>query len=380
MFLCLISIVEVYSASSTLTFKTDYWRPIMRHTMILLAGLGIVLLVHSLETKFFIFLIVGLPLAWLFLLGAKFFGATINGGNRFFLGFQPSEFAKLCLIGTTAFALSKYVYSKKDFIYKIIITVSAITCGIIVLDNFSTALLLFGVIYIMMFIGQIPVTKLLKLALICVAAGALFGAFAFFIPEDTMTKVFKRGGTWKARIERYKNSDDVTDGAYVVNDNNYQVTQAKIAIARGGLFGNMPGNGRQRDFLPQAYSDFIFAIIIEEMGLLGGIAVLSLYVFLFIRAGIIASRCEKLFPKYLVIGSALILVMQALANMAVAVSLIPVTGQPLPLVSRGGTSTLITCVFFGIILSVSRYENSKGIERDEKIAIEFEKEKNNEVN
>jgi cell division protein FtsW len=377
MFLCLISIVEVYSASSTLTFKTDYWRPIMRHIMILLLGLGIVLLVHSWKPKLFRLLIIALPFSWFLLIGAKFFGTSINGGYRYFLGFQPSEVAKLCLIGVTAFALSKYNHSKNDNAYKAILITSAITCVIIMLDNFSTAFLLFGVIFIMMFIGQIPLTKLLKLTGFCIAAGALLVTVIVVIPENTMTKILPRGNTWKARIDRFTNSDDVTDGTYVVNDNNYQVAQAKIAIARGGLFGKMPGNGRQRDFLPQAYSDFIFAIIVEEMGLLiGGIGVLALYLFLFIRAGIIASRCEKLFPKYLVIGCALMLVTQALTNMAVAVDLIPVTGQPLPLVSRGGTSTLITCVFFGIILSVSRYENSKEIQRDEEIALELEKEKN----
>jgi cell division protein FtsW len=137
----------------------------------------------------------------------------------------------------------------------------------------------------------------------------------------------------------------------------------------------LPGNSRQRDFLPQAYSDFIFAIIIEELGLAGGMFVLTLYVFLFIRAGIIAGRCDKLFPKLLVMGCALALVSQALANMAVAVNLIPVTGQPLPLVSRGGTSTLVTCAFFGIILSVSRFENERGIRREEEINEELEEQR-----
>ena len=140
-----------------------------------------------------------------------------------------------------------------------------------------------------------------------------------------------------------------------MTDENYQVSHAKIAIARGGLFGQMPGHGQQRDFLPQAYSDFIYAIIIEELGFVGGVFVLLLYIMLLVRVGMIARRCEKAFPKFLVLGCGLLIVVQALANMAVAVSLIPVTGQPMPLVSRGGTSTVITCVYFGIILSVSRF-------------------------
>ena len=133
------------------------------------------------------------------------------------------------------------------------------------------------------------------------------------------------------------------------------MAHAKIAIANGGVLGVFPGNSTERDFLPQAYSDFIYAIIIEELGLAGGIFVLLLYIIILIRAGMIARKTQKLFPKYLVLGSALMLSMQAFINMAVAVNLIPVTGQPLPLISRGGTSTLITCAYFGLILSADRF-------------------------
>lgn len=160
------------------------------------------------------------------------------------------------------------------------------------------------------------------------------------------------------------------DGTYVITDDNYQVSHAKIAIARGGLLGKMPGHGQQRDFLPQAYSDFIYAIIIEELGLVGGIFVLLLYIMLLVRVGMIARRCEKAFPKYLVLGCGLLVVVQALANMAVAVNLIPVTGQPMPLVSRGGTSTILSCIYFGIILSVSRFGAGMGNEEDEEISDE----------
>jgi cell division protein FtsW len=378
MFLCLISIVEVYSASSTLTFRTDYWRPIMKHTMFLLAGVGVVLLVHSCNPKWFSLAIIGLPIAWLLLVATKIVGSSTNDAQRFLsvfgLSFQPSEIAKLCLIGTTAFFLSKYNNSKNNIYYNIILWGAAITCGIILLDNFSTAVLLFLVIVIMLFVGQVPFKKLLKLGLICLIAGVAFVSFILFTPPKIMESVFPRGVTWQKRVDRHIQEDEVKDGDYVINDANFQVSHANIAVARGKLFGNLPGNSRERDFLPQAYSDFIFAIIIEELGLVGGIFVLSLYVFLFIRAGIIAGRCEKLFPKYLVMGCALLLVIQALANMAVAVNLIPVTGQPLPLVSRGGTSTLVTCAFVGIILSVSRFENPKGVQREEEIVAELEEE------
>jgi cell division protein FtsW len=135
------------------------------------------------------------------------------------------------------------------------------------------------------------------------------------------------------------------------------VVHAKIAIARGGIIGKGPGQSIQRDFLPQAYDDFIYAIIIEELGIVGGFVVLLLYVMLTIRVGIIAQRCEKLFPKYLVLGCGLLIMIQALVHMAVSVSMAPVTGQPLPLISRGGFSMLTTCIYIGMILSVSRYNN-----------------------
>jgi cell division protein FtsW len=379
LFLCAISIIEVYSASSTLTFKTDYWRPIMRHVMFLLVGLGVVLVVHSCKPKYFSVAILALPLAWFLLLATKFTGTETNDATRWLsiggVTFQPSEFAKLCLIGTTAFFLSKYKNTEKNVHYRLILFSAAITCGIILLDNFSTAFLLFAVVLMMMFIGQIPFKKLFFIIAFCILVVSLFIGGLFIVPDKYFEDHWSRPITWKARIHRFVEKDEIKDDTYVVTDENYQVTQANIAVARGGVFGKLPGNSRQRDFLPQAYSDFIFAIIIEELGLVGGILVLALYVFLFIRAGIIAGRCDKLFPKLLVMGCALALVSQALANIAVAVNLIPVTGQPLPLVSRGGTSTLVTCAFFGIILSVSRYENERGIQREEEINEELEEQK-----
>ena len=177
-----------------------------------------------------------------------------------------------------------------------------------------------------------------------------------------------RFATWQGRLERFfdgHESDTDENGVYKITDDNYQVSHAKIAIAHGGLFGQLPGHGQQRDFLPQAYSDFIYAIIIEELGVVGGVFVLMLYIMLLVRVGMIARKCDKAFPKYLVLGCGLLVVVQALANMAVAVNLIPVTGQPMPLVSRGGTSTVISCIYFGIILSVSRFGANMGNEEDE---------------
>ncbi|MDR1527206.1 MAG: FtsW/RodA/SpoVE family cell cycle protein [Dysgonamonadaceae bacterium] len=373
LFLCLISIVEVYSASSTLTFRTDYWKPILRHSLFLLAGLGIVLTVHAIPARFFSILGILLPVAWVFLIGARMFGEAVNGSYRWIniagISFQPSEIAKLCLISFTAFVLSKRKDKLGDKSFQWILIAAIITCGIIFIENGSTSLILFGIVFLMMLIGQIPFRQIGKLLLFIGVVAAIFVSVVYLVPSHSIEKYLPRLETWMERFKDFGNDDDVHNPDFKINDDNYQTSHANIAIANGGvlILGRMPGNSIERDFLPQAYSDFIYAIIIEEMGLIGGLAILLLYIILFIRAGIIANRSEKLFPKFIVMGAALILVTQALANMAVAVGLIPVTGQTLPLVSRGGTSILITCIYFGILLSVSRFDNPKGEEREEAI-------------
>ena len=381
MFLCLISIVEVYSASATLTFRTDYWNPILRHSMFLLIGLGIVLGVHAIPPKFFSIIGICLPLICLLLIATRIFGTAVNGSYRWInivgITFQPSEIAKLSLITFTAFLLSKKKENENDDkLFYWILGAAIATCGIIFIDNGSTAIMLFLIIFLMLIIGQISWKNIGKLTLFLVVTAGILFCIIRFVPEQTMRQVLPRAETW---IERFKDFDEnkinVHQENFKITDDNYQVAHANIAVSNGRIFGRMPGNSLERDFLPQAYSDFIYAIIIEEMGLIGGLFVLFLYIILFIRAGIIANRTEKLFLKYLVIGSSLIIVTQALANMAVAVGLIPVTGQTLPLVSRGGTSTLITCIYFGIILGVSRYENPKGVQREGEIEEEIKEEK-----
>jgi cell division protein FtsW len=381
MFLCLISIVEVYSATSTLTYRQNYWDPIVQHTMYLLLGLVFVLGFHAVPPKYFSLLAICLPLVWVLLLATKFIGQTVNGADRWLslgpVSFQPSEAAKLCLIAATAFLLARRNSSNtEDKTFKWIMIAAGITCGIIIIDNFSTAGLLFGIVFLMMFIGQIPLKKLGKIILIFVVGLTIMVASIAFLPTGALNTVFHRGVTWKERIKDFNSdkNESKDPSTFEITDDNYQVSHAKIAVAEGRIIGKMPGNSQERDFLPQAYSDFIYAIIIEELGLAGGIGVLLLYVILLIRTGIIANRCDKLFPKYLTLGCGLIIVSQAMINMGVAVGLIPVTGQPLPLISRGGTSTIITCIYFGIILSVSRFNNPKGVEREETIALEAEQE------
>ena len=190
--------------------------------------------------------------------------------------------------------------------------------------------------------------------------------------KSFLDKVFHRADTWKSRLMKFADDKEVAPEDYDL-DKDAQVAHANIAIASSNVLGKGPGNSEQRDFLAQAFSDFIFAIVIEQLGLLGGGFIVMLYLWLLIRAGRIAKRSDKHFPAFLVMGIALLLVSQAMLNMMVAVGLFPVTGQPLPLISKGGTSTLINCAYIGMILSVSRYVAEKEALREQK-----EQEANNE--
>lgn len=379
MFLCLISVVEVFSATSTIAYKNaNHWAPIVRHATFLLGGFVLVLLLHNIPCRFFPVFILLLPISVLMLIVTPFIGVEANDAHRwleiFGVQFQPSEFAKLASIVFIAFLLSKRGRYTETQIFKYILIGVGVTCVLILPENFSTAFMLFGVCFLMMFIGQLSLKRLGVLAGILLLILVLAGTALLTLPE-TMLKPVPRALTWKGRlIEHHNSKEEQVDenGVFKITDDNYQVSHAKIAIARGGVFGQLPGHGQQRDFLPQAYSDFIYAIIIEELGVVGGVFVLMLYVMLLVRVGMIARKCDKAFPKYLVLGCGLLVVVQALANMAVAVNLIPVTGQPMPLVSRGGTSTVISCIYFGIILSVSRFGANMGNEDEEEYADEIE--------
>jgi cell division protein FtsW len=369
MFLCLVSLVEVYSATSTLAYRNVYfWSPIVRHARFLFIGFAAVLVLHNIPSRYYSLAILLLPVSIIMLFVTPFIGVSANDAHRWlsFMGiqFQPSEFAKLACIVFVAFMLSKQERFTPDKTFWIILTGVGLTCVLIFPENFSTAFLLFVVCFLMMMVGQAPLKKMVLLFVTLVLLGGLIFALLRFIPQDVAHRYLPdRFMTWKGRIDDFgKNKDE---NKYVITDDNFQVNHAKIAIARGGILGKLPGRSVQRDILPQAYSDFIYAIIIEEMGLvIGGLGVLMLYVFLMFRVAIIARRCEKLFPKYLALGCGLLIVIQAFINMAVAVNLIPVTGQPLPLISRGGTSTMLTCLYFGIILSVSRFGAGMGDEED----------------
>ena len=367
-FLCIISLVEVFSSASTLAYKSgSFWQPLFKQALFLGIGTLVVLAVHNIPCrKFKIIPFFFLPAAIFLLLFALCFGGSVNGASRwvsfFGLSFQPSEIAKGALITTVALVLAVLQREKgtERVAFKYIMWLTGVVCVLIVMENLSTAALLGGVVFLMMIIGRVPTDLLLK----------LFGVVALFVlsalllvkvlPDDTSHKVYDLPGlhrlsTWKNRLDTHSDLDKQISPAEYDIDKNAQIAHARIAIASSRGIGKAPGNSVERDFLSQAFSDFIFAIIIEELGLLGAAFVLLLYLTLLFRAGRIASRCERNFPAFLIMGLALLFVAQALINMMVAVGLFPVTGQPLPLISRGGTSTLINCAYIGMMLSVSRY-------------------------
>lgn len=376
MFLCLISIVEVFSAASTLTYKSgDHWGPITQHSIILMIGVFIVIIIHNINYKWFQVLPVFLVPFSAILLGIVMFmglitGDRVNGAARWmsFLGFQfqPSELAKMSVIIAVALILSKMQtedgISPKAFKYIMIIT--GAICLLIAPENLSTAALLFTTVFLMMFIGQVSLKKLGTLVGISGLFGALIIGTIMIIPSETLqnTPGLHRLETWQNRVSGFFDDKESLPPEKFDIDKDAQIAHANIAIATSNVIGKMPGNSIQRDFLSQAFSDFIFAIVIEELGLIGGGFVVFLYICLLVRAGRIAKKAKGNFAAFLVMGIALILVTQAILNMCVAVGLFPVTGQPLPLISKGGTSTLINCVYIGMILSISKHT----IEQEEK--------------
>lgn len=362
-FLCVISLVEVFSAASTLVYKSgNFWGPLAKQAAFLAFGTVIVVIVHRIPCRMFKALpIILLPISLVLLAITLGTSERSNDAARWFdlglFSFQPSEVAKGTVVITVALILSRMQgpdgADKRAF--KWIMWVTAPVCILILPENLSTACLLFGVVVLMMFIGRVSLAQIGKMIGVLVLMGALFVGIALVIPKDSAlakVSVFHRVDTWGDRIAEHRTRVENPDSFNI--DDNAQKAHANIAIASSHGIGKMPGNSVERDFLSQAFSDFIFAIIIEEMGIWGAALVVMLYVVLLFRAGRISSRCERNFPPFLAMGLTLLMVSQAVLNMLVAVGLFPVTGQPLPLISRGGTSTLINCVYIGMILSVSR--------------------------
>jgi len=353
LFLGLISLLAVYSSISSLAFKREGGSTmhfLVKHGIMLLSGGAIMYYVS--KQQFTIYsrlsqLLIGVMAVLLLL--TLLLGSNINDASRWITipiinqSFQTSDPAKVVLIVYLARVLGKnqgQEWSFRDVLLKLMAPVGLI-CGLILPANFSTAAVLFAVCLIIMFIGQVPMKHMVMVV------GAAVGVFILLlILAKTTPGLLPRLDTWVGRIESFGVED---------HDANYQVEHAKIAIASGGFLPNGPGSGTSRNFLPHPYSDMIYAFIIEEYGsILGGLGLLLLYLILLFRAVRIASNCAKPFGALAAIGLGLMLVMQAMINMAVAVNLVPVTGQPLPLVSMGGTSVWFTCLAIGIMLSVSR--------------------------
>ena len=357
--LSLLSILVVYSSVVTLAHKYKQGNAeafLFKHTFLIICGIAIMYVIHKLKYTLFskvaqigIFLVIPL------LLFTLLKGVSAGEASRWIaipglgLTFQSSDVAKIILLIFVARTLTLKQGQLEDFksLFKYILLPVGFICLLIFPANFSTAALLFMNCLFLMFVGGIRLKFIGYILGACVGFALLLGIIIYQLPD-----LIPRGATWKARIENFSKGDA---------KNNYQSDQAKIAIATGGVIGKGPGNSTQRAFLPQASSDFIYAIIIEEYGLITGSIMLFLYMILLFRGIRILRDSEKTFGGLVAVGLSFSLVFQALINMAVAVNLFPVTGQPLPLVSMGGTSVWFTCISIGIILSISRSNEEKDI-------------------
>ena len=352
--LSIVSLLAVYSSSGMLAYRkqggnTEYY--LYKQFFLLLVGFGLMYITHLIRYTYFSRISqIGLILSIGLLIYTMIYAESVNNARRwddiFGISYQSSDIVKLFLIMSLARALSKkqeMVHNFKSGFLPVILPV-ILVCALILRDNFSTAAILFVTCLVLMFIGRI------KLMFIFSVIGlGLFSVILIFLLAKTFPEVFPRGDTWTKRLETFSNNEKASPDAV------YQVTQSKIAIASGGLFGKSHGKSTQKNFLPHAESDFIFAIIIEEYGIIGGAFIVLLYCILFFRVVRITMKCEGSFGAFLAIGIGFSLVFQALINMAVAVHLFPVTGQTLPLISMGGTSIWLTSISIGIILSVSRH-------------------------
>ncbi|HRM55696.1 MAG TPA: FtsW/RodA/SpoVE family cell cycle protein, partial [Prevotella sp.] len=367
--------------------------PVIKHIFILCFGVFTMICMLKVKCKYFkIATPFMLILSFLLLIWVVIAGQATNGASRWInlvgIQFQPSELAKGAVVLAVAQILSAMQtdHGADKRAFKFILSVCSIFVFFIGIENLSTAMLLCITILCMMIIGRVPMSQIGKLLGFCFIGIAIIFTLVMVVGKDknempqadnTLTeqvgkekeepsafdKTFHRADTWKSRIDKFLNSKPVAPED-VDLDKDAQVAHANIAIASSNVIGKGPGNSVERDFLSQAFSDFIYAIIIEEMGIFGAFFVAFLYIILLYRAGSIANRCENNFPAFLAMGLAILLVTQALFNMLVAVGLAPVTGQPLPLISRGGTSTVINCLYVGIILSISRTAKKKDGQND----------------
>lgn len=351
------SLLAVYSATGTLAYKRGVGAEsiLMKHLIFIVGGIALMYFSHLLDYRYYagiskLLMVITIPL----LLYTLVFGNTINDASRWVTipfttqTFQTSDMAKLALITFLARMLTRKQENIKD-VKKAFLPIMGSVCAVfilIALANLSTALMLFGVSILLLIMGRISIKQI---AIVCFAGLILLLGVVFLGP---------RRETYKSRINVYLHPEEAD------SDKSFQANQAKIAIATGGIIGKGPGNSTQRNFLPHPYSDFVYALIIEEYGLFGGVALVIIYLVFLYRCILIVTASPKAFGALLAAGLSFSLTIQAFANMAVAVGLGPVTGVPLPLVSMGGTSMLFTSMAFGIILSVSRDVEEKKREKE----------------
>ncbi len=356
------SLLAVYSATGTLAYKKGVGSEqfLIKHLVMIVGGIALMYFSHLLDYRYYagiskVLMVITIPLLAYTLL----FGASVNEASRWVTipiinqTFQTSDLAKLALITFLARTLSKKQENIKD-VKKAFLPIMAAVCAVFVLialANLSTALMLFGVSILLLIMGRISIKQI---SIVCLAGVVLLGAVMMLGP---------RRKTYISRIDTFIHPEKADP------DKAFQANQAKIAIATGGIFGKGPGNSTQRNFLPHPYSDFVFALIIEEYGMVGGVGLVLLYLLFLYRCVLIVTDSPKAFGALLAAGLSFSLTIQAFANMAVAVGLGPVTGVPLPLVSMGGTSILFTSVAFGIILSVSRDIEEKKNKSKEKVIV-----------
>ena len=358
MILSCISIAAVYSSTGRLAYlkqggDTTYY--MFKHLGILVVAWGIMYGVHCVKYTYFArfsMLMVGPVLA---LLALTLTMGTVNDAARWIrlgpVSFQPSELAKLVILVFMARQLTKYqpVIKERSTLVKLL-WAPLLGAALIFPENLSTAALLLVTCFVMMIVGGVAGRYIWSMVGAGVLFVSLFLAMLLIVPSENLPG---RSSTWKARVERFGGGED---------EESYQVTQSKIAIAGGRVFGKGPGNSTQRNFLPHPYSDYIYSLIIEEYGMFAGIGVLMLYLWFLMRGISIARRCKGSFGSYMVLGVTFMLTLQALINMGVAVDLLPVTGQPLPFLSMGGTSLFFTACGIGLILSVSAEVEKKELE------------------
>jgi cell division protein FtsW len=356
------SLLAVYSATGTLAYKKGVGTEqfLIKHLVMIVGGIALMYFSHLLDYRYYagiskVLMVITIPLLFYTLI----FGANVNEASRWVTipiinqTFQTSDLAKLALITFLARSLSKKQENIKD-VKKAFIPIMGAVCGVFVLialANLSTAVMLFGVSILLLIIGRI---SLKQIGVVCLLGAVLLAAVMLLGP---------RRDTYKSRINTFFNPETAS------SDKSFQADQAKIAIATGGIFGKGPGNSTQRNYLPHPYSDFVYALIIEEYGMVGGIGLVLLYLVFLYRCVLIVTQSPKAFGALLAAGLSFSLSIQAFGNMAVAVGLGPVTGVPLPLVSMGGTSILFTSIAFGIILSVSRDNDERKKQDKEKVII-----------